>query len=84
MSEAERSDRSRPEHRPSVEDIRTLAGPSTPHFALQIRNRIAALIQRLPADDEARIEGERQIVRLTELAGHTGDPRGPGPSNQGL
>ena len=80
MSEAERSDRRRPGHRATVEDIRALAGPSTPHFALQIRNRIAALIESLPADDAVRREGECQIVRLNELANHTGDPRGPGPS----
>jgi hypothetical protein len=79
MSEAERSDRLRPGHRPTVDDIRALSGPSTPHFALQIRNRIAALIERLPEGDPARAEGERQIARLTELAKFTGDPRGPGP-----
>ena len=84
MSEAERADRRDPSHRPTVEDIRALAGPATPHFALQIRNRIAALIERLPADDPVRIEGGRQIVRLTELAGYTGDPRGPGPGSPGL
>jgi hypothetical protein len=82
MSEAERSDRRDPAHRPTVEDIRALAGPSTPHFALQIRNRIAALVDRLPADDPARVEGDRQILRLTELARNTGDPRGPGPSSR--
>jgi hypothetical protein len=80
MSEAESSDRRNPGHRPTVDDIRALAGPSTPHFALQIRNRIAALVERLPPEDPARVEGERQIQRLTELANHTGDPRGPGPS----
>ncbi len=83
MSEAERPDLRRAAHRPSVDDIRALAGPSTPHFALQIRNRIAALIERLPSDDVARLEGERQIARLSELARNTGDPRGPGPSSQG-
>lgn len=82
MSEAERSDRRDPARRTTVEDIRALAGPSTPHFALQIRNRIAALIERLPDGDPARVEGERQIVRLTELAKNTGDPRGPGPSSR--
>ena len=82
MSEAERSDRRDPGRLPTVEDIRSLAGPSTPHFSLQIRNRIAALVERLPADDPARLEGERQIARLTDLAKHTGDPRGPGPSRR--
>jgi hypothetical protein len=60
----------------TAEDIRALAGPSTPHFALQIRNRIRRLIEPLPADRPARIEGERQIARLEELAEHSGDPRG--------
>jgi len=80
MSEAERAELQDPGRRPTVDDIRALVAPSTPHFALQIRNRIAALIERLPADDPARIEGERQIARLTDLARYTGDPRGPGPS----
>ncbi len=79
MSEAERSELRDPAHRPTADDIRALAGPSTPHFALQIRNRIAALIERLPDDDPAHIEGRRQIARLNDLAHHTGDPRGPGP-----
>jgi hypothetical protein len=74
MSEAERPDRlSRPV---TVEDIRALAGPSTPHFALQIRNRIQRLIEGLPEGDPVRVEGERQIARLEELARHSGDPRG--------
>lgn len=84
MREAERPDWRHPDHRVGIDDIRALAGPSTPHFALQIRNRIAALIEGLPADDEARVEGERQIVRLTDLANHTGDPRGAGPSKSKL
>lgn len=83
MSEAERSDRADPAHRPTFDDIRALSAPSTPHFALQTRNRIAALIERLPPDDEVRIEGERQIERLSEIARRTGDPRGPGPTRNG-
>jgi hypothetical protein len=79
MSEAERADRALPGHEVTVEDIRTLAGPSTPHFALQIRNRIRRLIEPLPEDHPARVEGGRQIARLEELARHSGDPRGPGP-----
>jgi hypothetical protein len=76
MSEAERADRVTGEREITVEDIRALAGPATPHFALQIRNRIRRLIEPLPADDPVRIEGERHIERLTELAGHSGEPRG--------
>ncbi|HEX3042127.1 MAG TPA: hypothetical protein VHP56_08590 [Solirubrobacterales bacterium] len=59
----------------TVEDIRALAGPVTPHFALQVRNRIRRLIEPLSADHPARVEGERQIARLEELARHSGEPR---------
>jgi hypothetical protein len=79
MSEAESPERLDSSHRVSVADIRALAGPVTPHFALQVRNRIRRLIERLPDDDPARLEGERQIARLEELAKHSGDPRGIGP-----
>ena len=66
MSEYERSDRSGRE--PTVEDVRQLMGASTPHFALQLRNRIRNLIARLPADHPARNEGEREIARLDSIA----------------
>ena len=66
MSEYERSDRSGRE--PTVEDVRQLTGASTPHFALQLRNRIRNLIAGLPADHPARIEGEREIARLDSIA----------------
>jgi hypothetical protein len=79
MSEAERPDRLTGERRVTIEDIRALAGPATPHFALQIRNRIQRLIAGLDPDDPLRIEGERHIERLTELARHSGEPRGVGP-----
>lgn len=79
MSEAERPDLRDPARRPTADDIRALVGAVTPHFALQTRNRVAALIERLPDDDPARIEGEQQIARLNELARQSGDPRGPGP-----
>jgi hypothetical protein len=81
MSEAERADRLDPSRRVSAADIRALTGPSTPHFALQIRNRIERLISALPADDPARVEGEAQIARLIALADNSGDPRGPGPGS---
>ena len=59
----------------TVEDVRRLMGASTPHFALQLRNRIAKLIAGLPADHPARVEGEREIVRLERL-GFNGETRG--------
>ena len=75
MSEAERPDRLAPGRSVTVEDIRALAGPSTPHFALQIRNRVERLIEGLPEGDPTRAEGERQIARLEQLAQYSGDPR---------
>ena len=66
MSEYERPDRATRE--PTVEDVRQLMGASTPHFALQLRNRIATLIAGLPAEHPARIEGEREISRLDAIA----------------
>jgi hypothetical protein len=77
MSEAERPDRLGGREI-AVDDIRTLAGPATPHFALQIRNRIQRLIAELPEGHPARLEGERQIARLNDLAQHSGEPRGLG------
>jgi hypothetical protein len=66
MSEYERVDRIRRE--PTVEDVRQLMGASTPHFALQIRNRIQNLVAGLPEGHPARVEGEREIARLETLA----------------
>ncbi len=75
MSEAESPDLLGSGHRVTAEDIRALAGASTPHFALQVRNRIRRLIEPLPTDDPARRDGERKIAELEELAEHSGDPR---------
>jgi hypothetical protein len=75
MAEAEQPERLRPERRVTVEDVRQLMGASTPHFALQLRNRIARLIAPLPADHPARIEGEREIGRLNRIA-YAGEVRG--------
>ena len=68
MSQAEHPDRLRPGHDVTVEDVRQLMGASTPHFALQLRERIRRLIRDLPADHPARVEGEREIARLDALA----------------
>ncbi|MFL5865693.1 MAG: hypothetical protein ACJ766_01180 [Thermoleophilaceae bacterium] len=74
MSEYEQPDRLSRE--PTLEDVRQLMGASTPHFALQIRNRIRTLIQDLPTEHPARVEGEREIARLDELA-YGSERRGP-------
>jgi hypothetical protein len=66
VSEYERPDRL--EREPTVEDVRQLMGASAPHFALQIRNRIRALIDGLPEGHPARVEGEGEIARLERLA----------------
>jgi hypothetical protein len=59
----------------TVEDVRRLMGASTPHFALQLRNRIANLIAGLEPSDPARVQGEREIARLERL-GVSGETRG--------
>jgi hypothetical protein len=66
----------------TIDDIRALTGPATPHFALQIRNRIRRLIKPLDAGDPVRSFGEAEIERLTNLANHSGEPRGIGPLPQ--
>jgi hypothetical protein len=75
MAEAEQPQRLRPEHRVTVDDVRQLMGASTPHFALQLRERLRRLIGGLEPDDPARLEGEREIARLERIA-VTGETRG--------
>ncbi|HEV2819032.1 MAG TPA: hypothetical protein VGW11_00855 [Solirubrobacteraceae bacterium] len=82
MSQAEHPDRLSERHDVTVEDVRQLMGASTPHFALQIRNRIARLIAPLPVEHPARVEGEAEIARLTAL-GYAGERRGL-PADVGL
>jgi hypothetical protein len=53
---------------PTRDDIDALVGPATPHFALQIRARVRALIAGLRDDHPARTYGEEQIALLERLA----------------
>ena len=78
MSEYERPDRVG--RQPTMEDLRQLMGASTPHFALQLRNRIRHLIAPLPPGHPVRVEGEREIARLTRL-GYSGETRGTPPQD---
>ncbi len=73
MSEAD--PRRREGYEATVDDVRQLMGASTPHFALQLRNRIARLIAPLPPDHPARLLGEQEIMRLQRL-GFSGEVRG--------
>ncbi|MBV8988258.1 MAG: hypothetical protein JOY58_02135 [Solirubrobacterales bacterium] len=75
MSQAENPNRLRTGREVTVDDVRQLMGASTPHFALQLRERIKALIRNLPPDHPARVEGEREIARLDKIA-FTGEIRG--------
>jgi hypothetical protein len=81
VSESENPRLLDPAHEPTVEDVRALTGAVTPHFALQVRNRVRRLIANLPESHPARSEGERAIARLEELAAHSGEPRGLGPGS---
>jgi hypothetical protein len=81
VSEAEHPARAGADHEVTVEDVRQLMGASTPHFALQLRNRIAKLIGDLPADHPARREGEAEIERLQRL-GYSGEVRGEAPEGE--
>jgi hypothetical protein len=80
MSEAEHPDRLRADRQVTVDDVRQLMGASTPHFALQLRERIRRLIRGLPPEHPARIEGEREIARLDRLA-FAGEIRGHPPED---
>ncbi|MBO9534918.1 MAG: hypothetical protein J7513_18235 [Solirubrobacteraceae bacterium] len=75
MSEAESSERIG--RKPTIDDILALSGPATPHFALQLRGRIARLIDGLDPSDPVRRLGERELERLRQLAA-AGEQRGTG------
>jgi hypothetical protein len=80
MSQAENPDRLREGREVTVDDVRQLMGASTPHFALQLRERIRNLIRGLPPGHPARVEGEREIARLDKIA-FAGEIRGHGPES---
>jgi hypothetical protein len=69
---------------PTTQDVDTLIGPATPHFAYQIRQRLERLVEPLAPDDPVRRYAEERMALLDRL-GHTtskgerGDPSAARP-----
>ncbi len=53
---------------PSEDDLDRLMGAATPHFALQIRDRVRAYADALPEEHPRRIMLAAQVTRLETLA----------------
>jgi len=62
---------------PTKDDIDSLVGAATPHFAMQIRARVRALIRDLPEDNPVRRHGDDQIALLERLAFASSKAEGP-------
>jgi hypothetical protein len=67
---------------PTMQDVDTLIGPATPHFAYQIRQRVERLIEDLPADHPVRRYAEQRLalldgLGLTNSKAERGDPSAP-------
>ena len=64
MSQAEHPERLRTGREVTVDDVRQLMGASTPHFALQLRERIRNLIKTLPPDHPWTAMARRNLEAL--------------------
>ena len=53
---------------PTEEELAMLVGAAVPHFALQIRDRVAAFAAALPPSHPRQKELAAQIARLERLA----------------
>jgi hypothetical protein len=53
---------------PTRDDVDELVGPATPHFAMQIRARVRALVRDLPEDHPVRRYAEEKMELLERLA----------------
>ena len=63
---------------PTRDDVDALVGPSTPHFAYQLRARVLELVEDLPADHEVRRYAEGKAELLDRL-GHASSRADEGP-----
>lgn len=52
---------------PDEDELAQLVGAATPHFAFQVRDRVAAYAERLPEDHPRRAELADHIERLHRL-----------------
>ena len=53
---------------PTRDDVDELVGPATPHFAMQLRARVRALVRDLPEDHPLRQYANEKIALLERLA----------------
>jgi hypothetical protein len=53
---------------PTRDDVDALAGPATPHFALQIRARLRELTRGLPESHDVRRYAEQKMQLMERLA----------------
>jgi hypothetical protein len=65
---------------PTTQDIDALIGPSTPHFAFQIRERVERLIADLPDDHPVRLYAQQRLAVLDALGYATSRAEGGDPS----
>ena len=54
---------------PTRDDIDSLIGSATPHFAYQLRARVRELVEDLPPEHQTRRYGEEKMALLDRL-GH--------------
>jgi len=52
---------------PSEDELHQLVGAATPHFAFQIRDRVAQYAQALPPDHPRQLELRRHLDYLEQL-----------------
>lgn len=53
---------------PTRDDVDAIAGPATPHFALQIRARLRELTRGLPESHDVRRYAEQKMQLMERLA----------------
>lgn len=65
---------------PTTQDIDALIGPSTPHFAFQIRERVERLVGALAEDHPVRAYATQRLAVLDTLGYGTSRAEGGDPS----